>query len=502
LLLIVGAVVVCPALLLPFAKLSSPYTVWLVVMTFGAVGHHLPSFLRTYGDRELFRRYRTRLIVAPLLLFSVTLGFSMRGLHGMLLVSMCWSIWHGMMQHFGFLRIYDSKVRANSVVTARLDWWISASWFGLCLAFSPNQGGSLLNALYDSGVPLVPLQFINGLRVGLVALTALVTLIYVIHAIRGKQPRSWMKLGLLVGTFAYVWLVRVMTHDPFLSVALFELLHDVQYLAIVWAFNRRLAEKGSTGVLPRFFYRPRVSSVIGYTTACLAYGAIGLTVYTQLSSGLFKQVMEAFLITSGLLHFYYDGFIWKLGQPDTQRGLGLDKSIVSFRPSWNGLGHAALVGIPIILLGKMELQRAAPDELEKAQAIVKAVPDNPTSLNNLGWLLLQRGRAAESLPLLRKALELQPGLTKARETLGSALTELAEENVRNGRISEALAQRQEALTLQPDSADRNNDLAVLLAETGKQNEAEACWRHALALNPDHKLARENLDLLLRSRQAR
>ena len=114
-------------------------------MSFGAVGHHLPSFLRTYGDRALFARHRIRLILAPILVFAVTLGFSMRGLHGMLLISMCWSIWHGMMQHFGFLRIYDLKVRSTGNLTARLDWWITASWFALCLVHSPNQAGSLLS---------------------------------------------------------------------------------------------------------------------------------------------------------------------------------------------------------------------------------------------------------------------------------------------------------------------------------------------------------------------
>ena len=502
LLLIVGAVLLCPALLLPLAKVSSPYTVWLVVMTFGAVGHHLPSFLRTYGDRDLFRRYRTRFILAPLLLFSVTLAFSLRGLHGMLLVSMCWSIWHGMMQHFGFLRIYDSKVRATSLVSARLDWWISASWFGMCLAFSPNQGGSLLNALYDSGIPLVPLPLIDGLRVALAVLAAVVTLLYVVHAIRGKQPRSWMKLGLLGGTFAYVWLVRVMTHNPYLSVALFELLHDVQYLAIVWAFNRRLAEKGSTGVLPRFFYRPRAGSVAGYVAACLAYGAIGLTVYTQFSAGLFKQLMEAILITSGLLHFYYDGFIWKLGQPDTQRGLGLNAGTVSFRRAWGGVGHAALVGLPIILLGSQELRRAKSDELERAQALVQAVPDNPTSLNNLGFQLVQRGRLGEAVPQLRKALTLQPDLTAARELLSGTLADLSKETAQAGHLPEALAQCREALLLQPNSADLHNDFAVLLSQAGQLKEAEADFRRALELDPTHKLARENLDMMERTRKSR
>lgn len=495
LLLIIGAVILCPALLLPAAQLTSPYTVWLVVMSFGAVGHHLPSFLRTYGDPDLFQRFKTRLIVAPILLFAVTLMFSLRGLHGMLLVSMCWSIWHGMMQHFGFLRIYDAKVRATSELTARLDWWISVSWFGMCLAFSPTQGGSLLNALYQSGVPLVPLPFIEGLRVALIALTVVVTVIYIAHAIWSKQPRSWMKMGLLVGTFSYVWLVRVMTRDPFLSVAMFELLHDIQYLAIVWAFNRRLAEKGSTGVVPRFFYRPSAASVTGYVLACLAYGALGLTVYTQTHSGLFKQVMEAFLITSGLLHFYYDGFIWKLRQADTRKGLGLETKTTSYRPLWNGLGHAALVGVTLLLLARMELKGIMPDQLEKSRAIVAAVPENSTALNNYGFALVQQERFEEALPPLRKALAIQPDLTQAREALSDALAWLSQEKIQAGQIDEAILLGKEAVAVEPDSPDRHNSLAILLANAGNYQEAEQGFRRALELNPAFENAQENLKMI-------
>jgi hypothetical protein len=38
-----------------------------------AMGHYLPGILRAYGDRALFRRYRTRLIAVPLFLFGSTL---------------------------------------------------------------------------------------------------------------------------------------------------------------------------------------------------------------------------------------------------------------------------------------------------------------------------------------------------------------------------------------------------------------------------------------------
>ncbi len=499
--LIVGAVLLCPAILLPAAHLSSPYLVWLVVMSFGAVGHHLPSFLRTYGDSELFNRYRVRLIVAPILVFSITLSFSMRDLHGVLLISMCWSIWHGMMQHFGFLRIYDSKVRATSPLTARLDWWLSFSWFGMCLVFSPSQGSSLLNALYESGIPFVPPQYIGGLQTVFAILTAALTLVYIYNAVRSKQPRSWMKLSLLVGTFTYVWVVRVVTRDPFLSVALFELLHGMQYLAIVWAFNRRLVEKKPSAVLPRFFYLPRAASIAGYIGACFAYGAFAFTVFTQFEDGMLKQVLEAALITSGILHYYYDGFIWKLKQPDTLRGLNLQTKDGPNRasPIRSSTVQAVLALVLVVFLAGLELNVGEPDPLEKEMAIVKAVPESSSALNNVGSQLIANGRFEEALSPLRQAIKLQPGLSEARVSLSDVLALLAQQRSAAGRADTALLYLREAVEVEPDSAERRNDLAVLLANLGRYDEAEFAFREALLLDPNHVMARENLRRLEQAR---
>lgn len=493
LLLIVGAVVVCPAILLPMAQLTSPFTVWLTVMTFGAVGHHLPSFLRTYGDRELFMRYRVRLILAPILFFGLTLAFSLRDLHGMLLISLCWSIWHGMMQHFGFLRIYDSKVRATSRLTARLDWWISFAWFGLVLVYSPNQSGSLLSSLYESGIPLIPPKYFGSLQTVFISLTAVVTVMYVYNALRGREPRSWMKLSLLLGTFAYVYVVRVITLDPYLSVALFELLHAMQYLAIVWAFNRRLVQTGSQGVLPRFFYLPRAASVAVYIGACLGYGALALVVFTQVPDGTVKKVLEAALITSGLLHYYYDGFIWKLKQPETRRGLDLEDGRRR-KPTvvWSSVSQAAMVGVGVVLLASLELNVDKPPSLEREQGILATVPENPTALNNVGSELAKRGRYEEALEPLRKALQLQPGLETARETLSDVLALLAQQQSQGGRLDTALLYLREAVEVEPGSAERHNDLGVALANLGRYDEAEFAFREALMLNPDHEAARINL----------
>src|SRR5262245_18871441 len=49
-----------------------------LVAAFGAMGHNLPGLLRAYGDRALFRRFRTRFVVAPILIGGACLAFALR----------------------------------------------------------------------------------------------------------------------------------------------------------------------------------------------------------------------------------------------------------------------------------------------------------------------------------------------------------------------------------------------------------------------------------------
>ena len=61
------------------------------------------------------------------------------------------------------------------------------------------------------------------------------------------------------------------------GIALFEVFHDVQYLSIVWIYNRARVERDqSIGGFMRFVFR-RSGSLIGvYVGLVLAYGAIAL----------------------------------------------------------------------------------------------------------------------------------------------------------------------------------------------------------------------------------
>jgi hypothetical protein len=63
-----------------------------------ATAHYFPGILRAYGDRALFRRFRVRLTVAPLVLFATSITFAYLNLHAVLLLALLWGQWHWMMQ--------------------------------------------------------------------------------------------------------------------------------------------------------------------------------------------------------------------------------------------------------------------------------------------------------------------------------------------------------------------------------------------------------------------
>ena len=530
--LIVGAPLLSVALLLPLARVVSSRSIWVAVMAFGAVGHHLPGFLRTYGDRALFRQYRLRFLVAPPLVFGATLAFALRDLHGVALVALVWSAWHGMMQHYGFVRIYEAKVHAPSRFMANLDFSMALSWFAVCLLFSPNMGGSIIDALQTARLALPSPGVLQATRQVALAATVVTTVLYVGVTARARLAGgdvSRLKLALLATTTALVWFARVVTADPYLSVALFEVLHDVQYLAIVWAFNRRLVETGQdrTG-LARALFSARLGSLGAYVGVCLAYGAVAFVAYTSPFAGVGQTVLISLLVTSGLLHYYYDGFIWKLRRPETRAGLALDDQpgMPSLAPARTfdrrAFVHAALFVLGVALLALVERRAPALDGLEAAQAVVSLVPGNPTSQANVGSALLERGRVQDALPHLREAARLMPtadtrarlggalvatgavdeGVTEAERALridpafGEAHAVLGHAHLRQGAFPSAISDYRSAIRLGAGAPLVHANLGYALTQLGQFDEAERELRTALTADPRLAGGQINLGLLL------
>src|SRR5215468_2684140 len=157
-----------------------------------AMGHYLPGMLRAYGDRSLFRRFRARLIAAPLFLTAVTTWFAYRNLHVVLLLVALWGMWHWMMQSYGFARIYDAKAESSARMPAWLDQAICLLWVGMAAFVSHNDLPSYLKNYYESGGPPIPasvfLWFTRGWLGGTVILTVYYVFLVFNNLRQGRKP--------------------------------------------------------------------------------------------------------------------------------------------------------------------------------------------------------------------------------------------------------------------------------------------------------------------------
>jgi len=508
--------VATPLLILPLVSLAamrwSAEAIYLTVASFGALGHHLPGMMRAYGDRALFERFKLRFIVAPVFLVATCVGFALVELSVVLLVVFVWGMWHFFMQTHGFLRIYDSKRSSFARRTAWLDFAACMTWFPAALAFSDTRWHFFLDHFYSAGGAFVSPDAIDGLRLVLGGATAVVTVLYIINAVLGAKagrPQSPVKHLLLVTSIAFFWYANVSVANLLLAVVLFELFHDVQYLTIVWLFNRKRVETDPrVGGFTRFVFRKRAGLVALYLLMIAAYGSLNLANETLLSGNAFK-VMAGLLAASGLLHFYYDGFIWKVREGDTRRALGLEggestpaRGFLGL-PGWarHGLRWAMFV-VPLSAFG-LAVSAGTPDEDGKRLLLAASLPDDAEAQRNRAVVLYKRGDKEAAAGVYRDALALESPSEDMREglerDLGATLVQLALEDLRAGRESKAAERLLGARGLDPGLAERVFQAGVAAGRRGDREDEEAHYRATLLLDEEHGPAAFNLAATLHQR---
>src|SRR5258707_10964041 len=164
---------------------------FVFVSAFGAMGHHLPGMIRAYRDPALFQRFRWRFIFAPIFLGAVCVGFYWWDLKGVVLIVFLWGVWHGMMQTYGFCRIYDAKMGAFAALSRRLDLATCAIWFAAAVLLSSPRMTDTLDMLFASGVPPIPRWAILGLQRGILTLAIALALLSVANFaliwVKGKR---------------------------------------------------------------------------------------------------------------------------------------------------------------------------------------------------------------------------------------------------------------------------------------------------------------------------
>src|SRR5439155_3431318 len=158
--------------------------IYLVVAAFGAMGHHLPGMIRAYGDRVLFERFKWRFILAPLFLLAVCTSFLWWDLKGILLIVFFWGVWHGLMQTYGFCRIYDAKTGMFDTLTRRLDFAMCLIWFATAVVLSPYRLSDTLDTYYMCGGPFIPPSVVNLGQNMFLGAAIFVSVLFAAHFVR------------------------------------------------------------------------------------------------------------------------------------------------------------------------------------------------------------------------------------------------------------------------------------------------------------------------------
>jgi Flp pilus assembly protein TadD len=518
-----------PLLLVPAFALAQarwhPQDIYLFVAAFGALGHHLPGMIRAYGDRALFQRFKWRFIFAPVFLLATCVAFFWWDLKGILLVLFFWGVWHGLMQTYGFCRIYDAKTGTFDALTRRLDFAMCLIWFATAVALSPYRLSDTLDAYYMSGGPFIPPDMLRMGQGLILSAAVAVSVLFAFHFIRtwiAGSRASPVKLALLITSIAFWWYCNNLVGNILVGIALFEVFHDVQYLSLVWIYNRNRVEKDSNiGGFMRFVFR-RSGSLVGlYVGLVFAYGSLAF-INDNLGIDTVKRILTGVVTASTLLHFYYDGFIWKVRERSTRQSLGLaggtaDVSLGGVLPgwAWHGLKWVAIFVVPLGALWFWQTHHLSVPEIQRRAWIVADVPGSAKPHFDYGSTLQKEGRLDEAVEQYKIALRFNPNHAEAHMNLGVALSAQAKFDAalphmetavrlqpnnggfhllcgnllhRIGRIDEAAFHFETGARLKPYSADAHYGYAAFLAAAGKNDEYIGELRKVIRLNPNHLYA--------------
>jgi hypothetical protein len=434
-----------------FAWLPAEQAATLVLLTHVVltVAHHLPTWVRLYGDLDTYHADRWRWLLMPVIPFLLALavlihlqqrGYGLEPFFYLFILLTIWDPWHFLMQHYGFMRLYDRGNAAPPKLAAGMDRMVCSVWMVYLLLASSAWLPELLVDLDRwlglpllQTLPMAALAALGDLAALLAALGSLVYAAYLIVCWRRGWFISSAKLALLVLGFAAMWLsytpnalIRAWAPGWSFKVgfAVIGIVHMTQYLAIVWRYNRNLAARPGAA-RPGWFRwlhsRNSVWAALLYVLVCLAYGE-GLT--TGFDSVWLTIPLLALGFTSTLMHYYFDGFIWKLRQPGTAATLdGRAPAAPSpasatlrapTRREW--LRPLLVFGLPLGLMTAAAAATWVPPQLAWTDSLKQAVEAARDGDRDAALRAARRARLAmdEALPKLRALARLEA--SAARDT--------------------------------------------------------------------------------------
>jgi Flp pilus assembly protein TadD len=356
---------------------------------------------------------------------------------------------------------------------------------------------------FNAGGPAIDPAPFTAFRGFWDVLTVAVSAAFVINAWlqwRGRRAggtASPVKYLLMASSFGFWWFAMVAVDHPVLGLLLFEIFHDIQYNTLVWVYNRgRVAQSMTASRVESFLFRPGALRVSLYALLVLGYGYLGVVGnYSGVQAPDFLRATvgsvsawTSLFTVSAFLHFYFDGFIWRVREREIRRGLGIGGGEAAVHPGDPPSGRPARLSgvfssgwkwaffvVPAVVLAGLELRGTALPMLGQFQSIVRIVPDSWAVNYVLGFLEKSGNDYEPAVEHYRRALELNPDLQPAH-------AELADIYFHGGRPDLALRHYTRAAELDPRDYKNRDHLATALLMQNRVGEALphllAAARHA------------------------
>ena len=251
-----------------------------------------------------------------------------------------WNFWHVYMQKYGIMRMYNAKARGHFEADAdEVPGWVDKAlvlcWLPLYFAYLGPLYREIAVDYFDDASAVLP-GFIDLLERAMPTTIPLtVALVILVHAIwirsewRATRLRSKPRLAMAAGTTGLALCFFVF--DPVKVYLAFAFSHALEYCVFVWAFQRKryykpLAHQPLLGRLLRHPIRFYVGMIVVFAVSIALLKFYGKHIVPDAERPELLGFRTAYWlgfwgIYQSMVHFYFDGFLWKMRLPSVRANI-------------------------------------------------------------------------------------------------------------------------------------------------------------------------------------